>query len=390
MNEQADVNSRIKGYATSLNQLLRQKLQFFQDNSPKEIQIGLWGTAGSGKTAYFASLYQELVRSPEWLLECNEEASEYIEDILEYFESGTFPPPTPPRNLQIYQYRLTGQSGAVQGFSVTLLFIDAAGEFYENHLEGAGKVEGETDVLEYLKSCHGIIFLLDPKRDKNLNRMRKKLPKLLSGLMMEFQKRSQSAFEDQIARRLQQYMAFCVTKIDDEGLWEEAQHPETLARKLLGRNMYEALKHNYCLEGRFKFYGVSSVGRYKEGDEWKPAVKYPGDDSKQTNSQSQGNSQINQPQTKSIIDDLLSPISEPVEPINISSSNFSQLSSEPDYGMPSNVASQPNQTLESKLPTFDPEKEPVPLNVIAPIRWLIESIRAKPPSLPKPKETQNQ
>lgn len=388
-----DLNDRLKHYSTALYEQFQKRLQN-GSNGATDLRIGLWGTTGSGKTTYFGRLYQALACSPRWIVERNSAAYDYLEPVLEDLESGNLPLPTRKQDdLKIYEYRLAGQE-AFKGVNVTLSFIDAPGEFYENPLQGIKRIEKQMDILDYLGSCHGIIFLLDPDRNPKL----KKLGPLLGSLMAEFQKRSQAQHQDKVARRLQQYMAFCVTKVDQAGLWEEAKNPEAQARRMMGSQMYKELKHNFCMEGRYKFYPISAIGRYQNGEEWISVVN----NLTSPNSTSTDLQSSNPPQTKSLsstespqkvweifpptfeFSDESVPTENQMEPLETELTlNNSDNDNYAEWHRPE-LQPQPQPVQRS---TFDVDKDPVPLNVIAPIEWLIESIRTKPPVLNSPVST---
>jgi hypothetical protein len=362
-------------------------------SDPLDIQLGIWGTTGAGKTTYLGRLYTELLSTHKWIVDASPESFKYINDIVEALENGNFPQNTPETTSEIpgYEYRLTGKTPPFKGVNVTLCFIDAPGLFYEKPEKGKAKVKlnGQKvliDVLDYLSGCHGIIFLLDP--DPKRLPQQKKLSIVLLELMQEFQKRYQAQFQDKKARQLQQYMAFCVTKADKGDLWNELHDPKNVAKRIMGDTVYNGLQNTFCLPKRFEFYPVSSIGRYQEGKDgsWKQAVNYPQqNDPDPTNNQS---NEVSEPQKP--LSDMWEEMTneKPYEfesqekPTNQEpESSFTDSSNDNNYGLSPSSPNEPPRPSEEN-PTFDVEKNPVPINILEPIEWLIQGIRANPPSLP--------
>jgi hypothetical protein len=376
-----------------------------QQTSPigaKDICIGIWGTVNSGKTTYLAMLYYALLLSKDWQVTADSEAREFVTKSINEIKAGKFPPTTQKAgNLNIFTYTIARQnSSGIIGPKVVLNFIDAPGEFYEDihskestevqiakpsiHDASAETLVGQNQdnsmgIMDYLISCDGIIFLLDPTRS---NEKPKSYWLLLFDLFMEFQERSQQ--ENMINARLQQYMAFCVTKVDINEIWNQGKESADLAKDVMGHSLFTSLETNFCLENRYKFYSVASIGRYLDKDgKWKESVTYSdiSDSSEtQTNLSSipsprrrhlHGKSQNSQATDASTGQPTTTPSSSP--------------SSEDGWGTLSQVSntSKPPSTPE---PTINTEVQYEPFNVITPIEWLINSIQKQPPSRPQPKQ----
>lgn len=377
---QSKTNNRLQSFANNLFQ------QFNNSSQSSDIKLGIWGATGSGKTTYLGRLYTELLNSENWTVYASQKSLNYINDIVGVLDNGIFPPFTNPKisKLKEYDYRLTGEEQPFKGVNVMLRFIDAPGEWYENPDLGKQKVEVEgqelsIDILEYLSGCHGIIFLLDPEQKRLPEK--KKLSFVLLKLMQEFHERYNAQFQDNKVRKLQQYMAFCVTKVDKGDFWQESVEPEKFAKRVMGTEIYQRLQNNFCLGKRLNFYPVSSIGRYKEGEQWKEAVNYlEQNDPEPTDNQSNEVSRQNQ----SIFDILNPKIEfEPQKELTNQEPSSTNSSADDNYGGLSPSSPSESEQSSKGLTTFDVEKEPVPIGILEPIEWLIKEIRANPPSLPK-------
>jgi len=105
---------------------------------------------------------------------------------------------------------------------------------------------GEPSIIDYLMSCHGVIFLLDYERSKpNKDDKRKPYYNLLLNLFSEFKLRSRK-MNQATGQYIQQYMAFCVTKADEDELWEK-KDSMSLVKETMGATMWSYLVNNYSL-----------------------------------------------------------------------------------------------------------------------------------------------
>lgn len=309
---------------------------------PKSMQIGIWGTARAGKTTYLTALYDMLLASDAWIVNPDKRGAEFIEAQLERREEGEFPLPNEPGDLEVFQYELTPKR---KNSPVNLLqpnppeiilnFIDAPGEYYED-LRGSGR-----EILDYLSGCHGIVFLLDPFR---VDSQGKSYRSLLRRLFQEFRDRNRSA-------QMQQYMAFCITKVDQESsLWNQ-EDPTVLARQVMGKDAVRDLQQNFCREERLAFYSVSSIGQYRD-DRGK----------------------------------LQSALIDPTPKRQPATSSPADFTHSPNHQVPFGTSAKPQfpEKQRSSL-RFRTDVECQPKNVLEPVEWLIYSIQAKPPILPNQK-----
>ncbi|WP_054469899.1 hypothetical protein [Planktothricoides sp. SR001] len=395
-------NNQFSQLRTALTEWLEKNKQT-AITGPKDIRIGIWGTSGSGKTTYLAMLYYALLLSKDWQVTADSEARQFVTKSINGIKAGNFPPATQPtENLNIFTYTLGRQNSyAIIGPKVVLNFIDAPGGFYEDiHSIHSTKVQiaepsikgasAETQlgqnqdnsmgIMDYLLSCDGIIFLLDPIRSKEEGNL---YWRLLFDLFMEFQEKSKQ--ENMTNARLQQYMAFCVTKVDKEEIWSQGKESADLAKDVMGQDLFTSLETGFCLENRYKFYSVASIGRYldKDGKSWKEAVIYSDilDTSNTSEPQPPQPAQPSQPQGGGYGEgyDPDAPLGQPNTTPSPSSS------SEDDWGS-LNQASNTPEPPSIPLPTINTKVQYEPFNVITPIEWLIDSIQKNPPSRPQPKQ----
>lgn len=358
------------------------KLNRQRTKKPLNIRLGIWGTAGSGKTTYLAMLYDCLQKDDKWIAELVQQDFLPIirKNITRITKDRKFPDPTMTNidddsGINIFSYAIMPKKSSIMGEStITLSFIDAPGEFYENLSETEVKVVKNEDeegqekkyesIVDYLINCHGMILLIDPMRSLQKS---KSYYDLLIELLEECKNRYFNQYQRVESRLLPQYMAFCVSKIDstmEEGsdLWEKAEDPIELAREVMSEELF-AILNNFCYfdleerqdpsRNRCNFYGVSSIGRYF--------------DSKTE-------------RFVSIVEEHLEQDT-PVGEDNNQESSIDESSIDPeddweDWGKKEENISTQNHQPGARI------REGVkiqPMNVTAPIEWLIRSIQANPP-----------
>lgn len=362
---------------------LYKQWQRFTAADHSAFRIGIWGTTGAGKTTFLAMLYDALLLRPGWTVAADGKARGFVTGHLRNIRTkGRFPAPTEvTAETDIFRYILQeeGSKGADGQYNqVTLDFVDAPGEFYERPHQADRRVTGEMDILDYLSSCHGIIFLLDPDRvDESLGEGDDDYRTMLLDLMLEFQERNiKSGVSDDL--RLEQYMAFCVTKTDKETYWAGRKSPQNLAENVMGDTMYRMLGANFCKPGRFNFFASSAIGRYQDPGtgEWVENVAYG--DARRAQPARNGSGKPAPVVTTTNIGQAYEP-----EAIAISA--------EPDTGprAPRRTQSSswaPVSAVDpAEKPDYAPEVSIVrksainPTNVIEPLDWLIESMRRDAP-----------
>lgn len=334
--------------------------------SKNQIRMGVWGTTGAGKTTYLMRLFHALANSERWEVAVDDKTKNFITIHSQKISKGYFPDPTKPRGkeLDIYSYRLTYKG---QGFRTKILFefIDAPGEFYEEIGDAKGKVaKGENhppmDIIDYLLSCHGILFLLDPTRKEEDG---KTYEVLLQEVFMEMQKRRAELYPDREEDKLEQYVAFAVTKADRQEIWQKGMNSIGLVQELLGiniklnwfdtffwldKNKLKLVRGDYQSAGknhRCQFFSISAIGVYMdENGHWQSPIFFN----------------------------------------NI----------EPDVGIPEQTYNQASLgSLFGGTPSYHPASTKneyrfrhnihlVQFGVIEPLEWLIDGILTYPPSVP--------
>jgi hypothetical protein len=352
---------------------------------PSDIRIGIWGSSGAGKTTYLTMLYDVLKESDGWIVRVgNEQADEFIKTNLKAIANGEFPRRNEPdenERLKIYSYKLTRENSKYKG-SVSLNFIDAPGEFYERLGDKNKKYlvddpnNPETDVIDYLMGCDGIIFLLDPDPDKQ-NQGKEKYSTMLSELFIDFNSRNRE--KNRHKARLENYIAICVTKVDHDEIWEKAKSKgaDTYVEELMRPMMtLKKLKNDIWLEtdkkqrnirskeNRCQFFYTSVLGRYEEdGKSYKQYIDVP-DQNKSSNEYEYGDYN-----------------SEPYP--NYSNSMNNSASSDSDKNDDWDDINDSSKYVDRKLKNpggkIKPGSELRPFGVLEPIEWLIEGIQSHPP-----------
>lgn len=403
ISDKIDLIHRLKNYTKIFTDWF--KKQNLQTSSKTTVRLGLWGTKGSGKTTYLAMLYDALELSEKWTATVDNKARDFVEQHIKTIkEDREFPLPTETSNeLDIFSYTLRfDEPSSVNNSTIVLDFIDAPGEFYEEILKADASIrnldaqtdakeEYSMDIVDYLISCDGIIFLLDPVRSEQDG---KAYSTLLRNLFLEFQERSRHA--DMETERIEQYIAFCINKVDHgDDLWsKEQQKPDELAQKVMGMEL-KRLK-NYCWveldrekrknkiakNNRCEFFPISSIGRYKDKDgKWQEAVVYP-----EENTNSAPKTQFNKSTEESSEDynrsrNRYNNRRKKPEATNTNTSSSSSSSS--NWGISNNTENEVVST-QKALVTIKSDAKLLPYNVLEPIEWLIRGIQNHPPSRSNP------
>ncbi|RCJ32593.1 hypothetical protein A6769_27340 [Nostoc punctiforme NIES-2108] len=396
----------------SLKNIVQENFQY----QSRDIRIGIWGTKGSGKTIFLSMLYDALEASPdEWLVAADPEARQFVKKHRREMDNNRKPGLLPLPNertdeIPIFSYVLKPQRLNMSTSKIVLEFIDAPGEFYE-HIYNANdiivrkkkkstsngnkifendyeEVEREyKGIVDYLMSCDGIIFLIDPKASfKDGDSYRS----LLIDLFQEFQERS---YPNNDFERLEQYMAFCVTKVDDDdNLWHQARDPQKLTLELMGLKMERI--QTYCYlepnkekrnqphkNNRCQFFGVSAIGRYQDSDgKWRKAIEYPN----QNNHTSPDIQQPDIPTPENLYSSGFDPEDSRTNKSNNPEPNTPK-NPPPSEGFGLNSKNSNNLEPQKHQPTIKKGVECQPINVIEPIAWLIGGILNCPPKLPNRK-----
>jgi hypothetical protein len=371
-----------EAFNTRTRSQLYKQWQRFTSTQSSAFRIGIWGTTGAGKTTFLAMLYDALLLRPGWTVAADTKARKFVTSHLKTIRMrGQFPAPTEvTAQTDVFRYILQEeQNGRADGEynQITLDFVDAPGEFYERPHLADRRVTGEMDILDYLSSCDGIIFLLDPDRvDDSLSDDEDDYHTMLLDLLLEFQERNISTgVSDDL--RLGQYMAFCITKADKEPYWQQRESPQNLAEAVMGDTMYRMLGSNFLHHNRYQFFATSAIGRFQDPEtgSWLQNIAY-------SNGQ------------HTAADNTLA------EPVMTTTSIGTAY--EPEQAIPESEPAAaaslraPRRASPSWLPvSAESEAEPkqqhapgvsiankraiTPFNIIEPLDWLIENMRREPP-----------
>ncbi|MEM7028964.1 MAG: hypothetical protein AAF629_05185 [Chloroflexota bacterium] len=385
MNEVRKANA--DQFNTQTRSQLYKQWQRFTAADSDSFRIGIWGTTGAGKTTFLTMLYDALLLRPGWTVAADSKARKFVTSQLKTIRMrGRFPAPTEvTAEIDIFRYILQEEkNGQSEGEyrQITLDFVDAPGEFYERPHLADRRVSGEMDILDYLSSCDGIIFLLDPDRmDDGLADDEDDYRTMLMDLMLEFQERSiSSGISDDL--RLEQYMAFCITKSDKGPYWDHREAPQNLAEGVMGDTMYRMLGANFLKHNRYQFFSVSAIGRYQDpkSGEWVENINYS-NGADQTNGTSHNGVHAAEPVITT------TNIGVAYEPAITTATTSETLPSEPPQPRPSaswlpepsDLATPPVATTPAST-SIAQRKAITPFNVLEPLDWLITSMRREPPA----------
>ena len=351
-----------------------QKL-FGRDN--RNMRIGIWGTAGSGKTTYLVRLYDALMASKYWTVRVSDNGRDFVQDNQDLIiNHGKFPAKTAiTSKTRIFNYTITPQKkGLSQGIHVSQIqldFIDAPGEFYED-FKKYGK---DYDIVDYLLYCDGIIFLIDPAR-KSGEKLSTMIPKLFRELSARVEEKSKNSDapkrKKDLSGRLEQYMAFCVTKIDRSDYWDKRDDAEKLMLNIAKPRFFYALG-NYCyyddnpnkrkdygINNRCDFFCVSSIGRHFDGDNYNEIVS-----------------------EEIISNEIVSKKTTDDEPLSEETPDNQWLEEDFDFETSAEEEIKSEQESLKTIPRIDTKviEDVVGYGVIEPLEWLIRRIQYKPPTI---------
>jgi hypothetical protein len=331
-----------------------------------QIHLGLWGAKSSGKTTYLTMLYHYLQKEQDnnWNVKVDEIFLPQVLDNLARIQNeGKFPRAdidSSGDQISTLKYTLTrlGFYG-LRKAEVQLSFMNAPGHFYEQFLGNTPIFDTVTrkthlNPVDYLISCQGLIILLD--RQQETQPYRKLLTDLLTACQLHWQQQSKN-------KKLPHYLAFCLAKADQENLWNNEKpqkDPSILAKEIMGENLWGLLKSSYYFDlmhsndpkrNRCKFYFLSSIGRYYEEGQYREATYINLD----TDSESETANTEKQ---------------NPPEIVNKTDHS--------DWFASSNSEGSFSREEQSSI-RIKQEVALEPLNILAPIEWMIQSMQMAPP-----------
>jgi len=235
-----------------------------RDTSHGRVQIGFWGPYQVGKTTYLTCLQEYLASVSEhgeatglMIGPADRETAKYVEPLAaQLFDRGKVLEPTmktTPPELYFEMWG-TGRLG-LREESLVIHIKDFAGEYYENPRDYPGLVE------EYLQRCAAIIVLIDPTnkerhvsgRDSSSDS--KTYRAMLTETLNLLHERQGMGKE----RYINQFMAFCVTKIDQKPWYDLRDKPWEVLKTIVGKLGYLKIAQ-FCHHQRCEAFAVSSYG----------------------------------------------------------------------------------------------------------------------------------
>ncbi|WP_295386289.1 hypothetical protein [uncultured Thiodictyon sp.] len=219
-------------------------------------RLTLWGPSGSGKTVFLGQLYWQLSGSQreDWVIYPGETGLDFLELMRDtMYSRNAFPPGTTlGTSLNIVCHLVHRHTGE----RVTLALEDRAGADYEGlHAE----------VQERLLAAHGIILLLDPKRqdDRVFNEVSHTFERLLLAA-------------GRVAAQDPRPVAVCVTKADElietpDDYRLALSEPAGFAAAHVDQRLLNYLETRFA---RFALFPVSAAGVRLQFGAIEPVVFY--------------------------------------------------------------------------------------------------------------------
>ena len=218
--------------------------------STEVIKIGVWGPPGSGKTNYMVML--QFADCAGWMIrpftpetqEVYLEGTEFVRDRLQ------FVPPTIPGKITFMTFEFEGPKRFLQNRRFQVVLPEAAGEYYEFP-------KGRSELVDEMARYHAILWLIDPERirqhqspqdGKDHPSYRKMIQQWLFLL-----------YGKQGGGRLQQHMAFCLTKCDLPPYTKYFEDPDGSCLQELGEDTAGAIE-TFCNLSKVRFFATSSIG----------------------------------------------------------------------------------------------------------------------------------
>jgi hypothetical protein len=207
-------------------------------------RVGLWGATASGKSTFLSALFIAAMRSPAEMRVrgANDESTDFLIRNTHILNAQhRFPPSTIAQQPLSWTLQMSvpnrarsrwRRSPATVPFDFRIDLQDAPGRAYAavpapesepNRLdldldEGGGDIP---DVASYLASCQGLLLLIDPIRERETGDAHE----YFHGTLLRIAQRVEVA----LGQRLPHYVAVCITKFDDPGVFRFARDNEFLS-----------------------------------------------------------------------------------------------------------------------------------------------------------------
>ena len=242
-------------------------------------RIGLWGPSGSGKTAFLAAINIAIKQydDAQWLIAgMNDDTTRFLIEGTEQLESDhVFPDATKAtRRLSTLMIRDAPQAGGMfrrrwlgmQELHLDLIdppgeilnarpSVPAGGSADENRFETDGSDpldDGEPlsedqdpdELINSLAACDGFLYLFDPITERNEGNARSNF----QGTLLRITKQVARSRKRRMAGgKLPQYVAVCVTKLDDPRVYRTAKAGGLLTYDY-GENNFPQVPDEWAME----------------------------------------------------------------------------------------------------------------------------------------------
>lgn len=264
------------------------------------VRIGLWGGPGSGKTTYLAALRIAalLDETSDWKLQGQDDlfpgSTKFLAEQTNFLRRGKFPAPT--HDSADFGYRVSGMviPSLVDQFAGVL----GVRKQLRNEIMGKLKMarpmnftlhvrdypggdflstDYEDELWQYLSDCHGLIYLFDPELEETEYPNYEYIQQSADYVMQLMTKRNQ--IEN---NRLPHYLAVCITKFDEPGIFSKLQASKLIRLDLPGmegipyvrdaKEVFNMLAdrltirtiERYFQPNRIRYFMTSSIGFYTD------------------------------------------------------------------------------------------------------------------------------
>ncbi len=208
-------------------------------------RVGLWGATASGKSTFLSALFIAAMRSPAELRVrgANDESTDFLIRNTHILNAQhRFPPATSAQQPLSWTLHMSvpnrarsrwRRGPAMVPFDFRIDLQDAPGRAYAAVPESESEPDrldldldpddgGDIpDVASYLASCQGLLLLIDPIRERDTGDAHE----YFHGTLLRIAQRVEVA----LGQRLPHYVAVCITKFDDPGVFRFARDNEFLS-----------------------------------------------------------------------------------------------------------------------------------------------------------------
>lgn len=238
------------------------------------MKITIWGPKSSGKTTYLTMVYGIALKSQiKWIIGPGDEASvSFIKEQINHIRVGKFPSPTIDKATYIYEITPGNRTHTgsdekdliekifdfLQGADLTKTDQEETGTLTINFVDMPGEdylMKPLTDPLwDDLAESDGIICLINPADTENSFDYLFQLLYYLKIKVKESRKL--------IHNKLPQYVALCLSQIDQPEFREFIDKPKEIIERLENEDMFsiEKMLLQSISPDRLKIITISSVG----------------------------------------------------------------------------------------------------------------------------------